>query len=35
MENDKIFYGTILALVTLVFGHPWIALLIFLLSTIL
>lgn len=32
MGDDKIFYGTILAMMALLFGHPFIALIIFILS---
>lgn len=30
MDSDKIFFGTILAMMALLFGHPGLALLIFL-----
>lgn len=32
--NDKLFFGTILALFVAMTGHPWIALIIFWLSII-
>jgi hypothetical protein len=32
MDNDKAFFGTILALMALITGHPIIALIIFLIS---
>lgn len=32
MSDDKIFYGTILAMMTLIFGHPGWAFLVFLLA---
>jgi hypothetical protein len=34
MGDDKVFYGTILALFALMFGHPGYALIIFFLSII-
>jgi hypothetical protein len=34
MGNDKIFFGTILAMMALLFGHPIVALIIFVLSII-
>ena len=32
MGSDKVFFGTVLAMMALLFGHPFIAFLIFLFS---
>jgi hypothetical protein len=34
MDSDKAFFGTILAMMALLFGHPVVALLIFLIAVI-
>lgn len=35
MNSDKVFYGTVLAMMALLFGHPGTALMIFILGCIL
>jgi hypothetical protein len=34
MNSDKIFFGTVLAMMALLFGHPFIALIIFIISVL-